>query len=101
MAPEGGDLPKMVTAEENEWITIVVDLDSVQKEKNGGPDEEWSCYRFNGVIDGEDVEDEEVPFWAMKAFWDLVGQEYQRGSEMVEIDYQRVKRGNKNTARFR
>lgn len=74
------DLPWMVAADVDEEIEFTVDMKTADKFKDGGPDEKWSCYRADFEVDGEEFEQEEVPFWAMKAFFDVFGKKKGKAS---------------------
>lgn len=95
LEPDGGDLPYLLTLEEGKKHNIEIDLDSIEKTKDGGPDGDWSCYR----VTLDDEENEEVPFWAMKAFYACIPDEWEDG-ETLELVYKRKEKNGKNTASF-
>lgn len=94
--PDGGDLPYLLTLDADEKHEITVDLSTMEKEKNGGPDGEWSCYRI--TIDKH--EESEVPFYMMKAFKECIADSYSEGEDEVELIYKRKVKGDKNIATF-
>ncbi len=90
-----GDLPLLLQMEEDEWHEIIVDLDSVEPSKT---EKGWSCYE--ATINGE--EDAEIPFWAMKPFYDFVDSlPKKQQSKTISIRYRRTVNGKKNTAEFK
>ncbi len=90
-----GDLPLLLTLDEDEWHTIEVDLDSVEPTKT---EKGWSCYV--ATING--TEDAEIPFWAMKPFYEFVsGLPKKLQSKTLEIRYRRTLTGKKNEAEFK
>lgn len=93
-APSNG-LPLLLTLEEDEWHELEIDFESVEDGKN---DKGWNCY--NATINGE--EEEEIPFWAMKPFWDFCeGLSKKEQKATIEVQYRRREKGGKNTAEFR
>ncbi len=101
-APDDG-LPLLATTDEDKWVTVVVDLASIDKYKNAGPEKKWSCYRSDSVIvDGEVCDLGEIPFWAMKAFhkcYETLRSKDQKGD--YEFTYRRVLDGKKNVGEWR
>lgn len=90
-----GDLPLLLTLEEDEWHEIEVDLKSVEPSKT---EKGWSCYV--ATINGD--EDAEIPFWAMKPFYEFVsGLSKKEQTKTIEIRYRRTLDGKKNTAQFK
>lgn len=73
------DLPKMLLCEDGDEYLLSFPYDQdIVKLKDAGPDGKWSCYRIEDLVvvtnDKHETEQEEgtneVPFWAMKAFYD-------------------------------
>jgi len=99
-APSNTDLPWMVTAEEDDWITFAVKQQTLEKTKN---EKGWSCYTgemkdidMKGIEDG----DHEVPFWAMDAFFDAYTEaDNEKGWQQYKFKRSTDKKGN--TASFR
>ena len=90
-----GDLPLLLTLEEDTWHEIEVDLDTVEPSKT---EKGWSCYL--ATINGE--ADSEIPFWAMKPFYDFVsGLSKKVQTKTIEIRYRRTLSGKKNEAEFK
>jgi len=94
-----GDLPLLLQLEEDEWHEIEIDLDSVEPSKT---DKGWSCYV--ATINGD--EDAEIPFWAMKEFYEFVsGLSKKTQTKTIAIRYRRTvistKKGDRNTAEFK
>jgi len=93
-APSGG-LPALMEMKEKLWHTIEVDMDSVIDGEN---DRGWNCYF--ATINGE--ADEEIPFWAMKPFFEMAdGLSKKQSKATLDIEYQRKVVRGKNTASFR
>ncbi len=101
-APDDG-LPLLATTEEDEWVTVTIDLDSIDKYKNAGPEKKWSCYRSDELeVNGEVCDLGEIPFWAMKSFhkaYDSLTKKEQRG--VTKFEYIRTMSGKKNIGEFR
>ena len=90
-----GDLPLLLQLDEDEWHEILVDLDTVEPAKT---EKGWSCY--TATINGE--EDSEIPFWAMKPFYEFVsGLSKKNQTKELEIRYRRTLTGKKNIAEFK
>jgi len=90
-----GDLPLLLTLEEDQWHEIEVDLDTVETAKT---EKGWSCYL--ATINGE--EEAEIPFWAMKPFYEFVsGLPKKQQNKTIEIRYRRTLSGKKNEAEFK
>jgi len=90
-----GDLPLLLQLDEDEWHEITVDLDTVESAKT---EKNWSCY--HATINGE--EESEIPFWAMKPFYEFVsGLSKKNQTKEIEIRYRRTKSGKKNEAEFK
>lgn len=96
-----GDLPLLLQLAEDEWHEIDIDLDSVEAgrtEPKEGSKKGWSCYF--ATINGE--EESEIPFWAMKPFYEFVDslpKKEQR--KAIALRYRRTLDGKKNTAEFK
>ncbi len=99
-APSSGDLPLMVGTKKNRWVTVSVDLDTIDKTEN---DKGWSCYHTDSlIVDGEEDETGEIPFWAMEPFFDIydaLPKKEQKG--VFELEYKRTEKGGRNYADFR
>lgn len=90
-----GDLPLLLTLEEDKWHEIEVDLDTVEPAKT---EKGWSCYL--AAINGDP--EAEIPFWAMKAFFEFVsGLPKKQQTKTLEIRYRRTLDGKKNSAEFK
>ncbi len=90
-----GDLPLLLTLEEDRWHEIEVDLSTVETAKT---EKGWSCYL--ATINGE--EESEIPFWAMKEFYEFASTLPKKKQEKtIEIRYRRTLDGKKNTAEFK
>ncbi len=101
-------LPWMVKADLNDWFEFCVDHTTVKKGTNG---KGWNCY-FADLYDIEGIEDknldeEEIPFWAMEAFYDelieVIGAD-NKGEpvhDILQFKFKRTRSGTKNTAQFR
>ncbi len=90
-----GDLPLLLTLEEDEWHEIEVDLSTVTPAET---EKGWSCYL--ATINGE--KKSEIPFWAMSPFYDFVaGLSKKNQEKTLEIRYRRTLNGKKNTAEFK
>ncbi len=101
-APDDGDLPWFLIVEEDEWHEIEIDL-SVGIEKAKTEEKGWSCYliEFTDQETGETFEAAEVPFWAMKAFFKAVQDDYNNGNATTQLKYKRTSDGKINKATFR
>ncbi len=93
----------MLTATADHLITFQVDVKSVESVKN---DKNWSAYEadFKDVFCTEDECDcvfiegtaaDEVPFWAMKPFYDALGK---AKGQWKSANFVRTANGKKNTA---
>ncbi len=96
MQPDGGDLPYLLTLKADKKHIIDVELSTLEKCKDGGPKDKWSCYRV--TIDGN--EESEVPFYMMQEFIDCVGDEWKSGTDQIEVTYKRTVKNDENIATF-
>lgn len=99
-APSGNNLPWMVRAESDKWITFVVKQSSVEKAEN---ERGWSCYTgLMKDIDSKGAEDgiHEIPFWAMDGFYDAWN-EAANPDGWQQYAFKKIERNGKNTALFR
>jgi len=102
--PSGGDLPKLLRCEEGEWHSVLLVPNDCEKTKN---DRDWSCYMVPDMDvsddDGAEIDGtNEIPFWAMKGFYDVVSQLSEKlQKKEVELSYKRVEKGSKNTAKWK
>lgn len=64
-----GDMPWMMTVEPDVYHELTISVPSITEHHDAGPKENWSCFRVDGWLAGsEEVEEIEVPFWAMSPF---------------------------------
>lgn len=93
----GGDLPWMVTCDLGKWQDFAVYIESIVKGKN---DNGWSCYLTRmSHDDGPFEEDVEIPFWAMKPFFECI-EEIGVKKGAIGMRYKRIQRDEKNLAKF-
>ncbi len=98
MQPDGGDLPYLLTLKADKKHILDIDISTLEKCKDGGPKDKWSCYRV--TID--DNEDSEVPFYMMEAFIECVGDIWESGdNDNIEVEYKRTVKNDENIATFR
>lgn len=107
----GGDLPWFVSCKKETWHQFDVEPSTATVEKDGGKDGEWSCIRvLCNVPKGDDDEgdewggewrEEEIPFWAMKAFVAILKEECDPDDTIVNLAYKRTQNGTKNVAHFK
>lgn len=97
ITPKGADLPYLMKLDENEWHDLNMNLDFEMSENDKG----WSCYKVDFEHDGESLEDEEIPFWAMEAFFDAVQADYEKGETDMQLQFKRRVVNGKNKAYFR
>lgn len=91
----------MVACEEDKWLELTIECKTLDEIDNAGPKEKWNAYICDATFDGEDVEDLEIPFWAMKPFWDLYVEAGKPKKGQLELTYLMSKKGDKRIARFR
>lgn len=100
----GGDLPWMADCKPDVWHDLLIDVASIDEHDDAGPDGKWSCYRFEGAINGGDDETIEVPFWTMTEFITAVvdcADEMDDKVECIKLQYKRSFDGNgRNTGAF-
>lgn len=93
------DLPLLLTLEEDEWHEIHLDFASLEDGQN---EKGWNCYFVDCEYEGQQFENEEIPFWAMKPFYRFymaLSKKEQKGEGRIR--YRRIQNGKKNTAEFR
>lgn len=104
-APKGSDLPYLMKASADVWHEVVVHLSTLEHEEDGGgPEEKWERYVCKMTLSDEDDEesDEEVPFWCMDGFKEVIDDAYEAGDSMVTIAFKRkVKSDGNNSIKFR
>ncbi len=97
-APSSG-LPLLMTIEEDSWTDIRVDLSTL---RDGTNDRDWNCYFATVSIDDEEVEDSEIPFWAMKSFFEWYSALPKKARDkVVDLEFRRKIVKGKNQAEFR
>lgn len=100
-----GELPELAGCRADHWIELDVNLGSIMIRENLGPKNDWSGFTLKARWDGEDeeIEDFEVPFWAMTAFTDCIAEASGVPDDgWLEMQYLRTfDQSGKNTARFR
>lgn len=99
-APSKAPLPWMLQIDEGKWTEFSYDQSSVVEIDDDGPEEKWNAYRLDIKFDGEDLDNEIVPFHAMQDFYDAsVDAKAKKG--WVEMEVKRRKTGEKNKLQFR
>ncbi len=86
-AKGGGDLPWFLTCQKDKWhdLIVMIDDDLLERKQN---EKEWSCYLIMmSTNDGNDYEEQEVPFWAMDDFYDAVKPTFEAGDARIELQY--------------
>lgn len=104
--PPGGNLPFLLRKDEDEWFTFVVVCsdDMLEPQQN---EREWSCYYVEAIDeDDEPIDDTghgtmEIPFWAMKDFYEVTVKAYEADANQINLKCKRVKQGGRNYLRFR
>ncbi len=92
----------MLACKADKWLDMVVDLDSIEKVKDAGPKGEWSAYRTEHLeLGGQMCSLGEIPFWAMKPFFDYVDGLKKKPKGMITLEFRRSKEGTINVAEFR
>lgn len=96
------DLPLLMTLEEGEWHTMHMDYGSLEDVDDAGPKGKWNAYSVDLEYGGSQFETEEIPFWAMKAFWAFY-QSLSKSERKGEgnLKYRRTETNGKNTAEFK
>jgi len=100
-------LPWMASCEENVWIDVTFDLDTMTEVHDAGPNDNWNAYLLGMTEvldkDGDEVVEDgtyEVPFWAMLAFFDRVARGKKKTGQ-VTLSYRRKSRDGKNFGEFK
>ncbi len=114
MAPTDSTLPYIMQIDRKEWHEFEFNLDSLLKhDDGGGPDEDWSRYTVEAVHAEEAVRDDflddtdatdsiEIPFWAMKAFWEAILEAYTAGEDEIKLEVKLTQdRDGQNEINFR
>jgi len=87
-------------AEEDEWIDVIVNIDSITVEEDD--DDKWkTTTTINCTIDGEDYDDMEVPFWAVDSMFEALEDAKVDDDSNAELRFKRVKDGKKNNGKWK
>lgn len=90
-APTKGKMPYMLTLDEGEWHEMSFDMDSVTEIDNDGPRENWNAYKVDMNHNGDDLDDEIVPFHAMADFHKMAKDSGQKkGWVTFEVKVRRI-----------
>lgn len=96
-----GPLPHLVAAEEDVWHDLIIQCNTLDEIDNAGPNEKWNAYICDAEFNGEDVEKLEIPFWAMKSFWEIYEDYDEPTKGTLELRFKRRRKGDLNTAQFK
>ncbi len=87
-------------AEEDEWITVTVNIDSITVEEDD--DDAWkTTTSINCVIDGEEYDDMEVPFWAVDSMFEALEDAEVDDDSNATLRFRRSKDGKKNEGKWK
>ncbi len=100
-AEGGGDLPWMAKCAVGEIYEMEIDVQSINRHNDAGPEKKWSCYRANGHVEGSvEMEYIEIPFWAMDDFIEIALEKVKE-SGWAKFTYERrIGKNNMNEAWF-
>lgn len=87
-------------AEEDEWITVKIDIDSIAVEEDD--DDAWkTTTMIDCTIDGEDYDGMEVPFWAVDSMFEALDDAEIDDNGYAELRFKRQKDGKKNNGKWK
>lgn len=95
------DLPLMLTCDKDDWIEMSFVPKSITKAET---DQGWGILTYDGTFDGAPVEDEEICFWAKKAFVAMLkdGEISRKGKKSVDVLFRKTKdKKDLNQAEFK
>jgi len=87
-------------AEEDEWIDVTIDIDSIAVEED--EKENWkTTTTITCSIDGENYDDMEVPFWAVDSMFEALEDADIDEDGNAALRFKRMKDGKKNEGKWK
>jgi len=87
-------------AEEDDWIEVIIDIDSITVDED--EKDKWkTTTSINCIIEGEEYDDMEVPFWAVDSMFEALEDAEPDDNNMATLKFRRSKDGKKNEGKWK